>query len=150
MNLKIYEVPNLTVNGIARQAASYDTLNEWRIMMNTTFYGSNMSQEAWGQIILHEILHGVINKYFSQYSAQGVGDHLFMFKNLVTPVRDLLVARFGMDSLMATKLSLAGIRNNWSYGNFEQLCLETYSVGLTSIDSTFDAYTTGTLGKKCN
>lgn len=77
-------------------------------------------------------------------------DHLFIFKSLVDPTRDLLVSAFGMDPLMALKLSLTGIRDNWAYNDFDSLCVSTYGVNLNSIDSTYNAYTSGTLGKKCN
>jgi hypothetical protein len=125
----------------------------WEITLNTTYFtkpGDNMSQEAWGQIIIHELLHTLIRIHQPDI-AKGNLDHHSMFQNLITPAKQLLMDVFGMDSTLALRLSLSGLGGKWiSSAKFDSLSTAVYGVGLTSIDSTFAAYTRGGLGRKCN
>jgi hypothetical protein len=42
------------------------------------------------------------------------------------------------------------MNDNWGYTDFDTLSMATYGVTKASMDSTYKAYTKGTLGKKCN
>jgi hypothetical protein len=108
-----------------------------------------MSQEAWGQIIIHEILHSFINRFWPQIARDHL-DHLFVFKNFTEPTRDLLIKAFGMDSTTAIKLALNGIKDNWGYSDLAQMCLNKYGVTLDEIDAVYKEYTSGIKGRKCS
>jgi hypothetical protein len=108
-----------------------------------------MSQEAWGQIIIHEILHSFINRFWPQIARDHL-DHLFVFKNFTEPTRDLLIKAFGMDSTTAIKLALNGIKDNWGYSDLAQMCLNKYGVTLDEIDTVYKEHTSGIKGRKCS
>ncbi len=151
-DLTIKDAPNLVVNGDTVFAYSTYTGNIWEISLNSSYLTDsryNMSEDAWGQIIIHEILHSFIFRNYNEVFVAN-SDHLFIFKNFVNPTRDLLMNSFGMSEYNATRLALNGIRDNWGYAGFDSLSINTYGAGLQSIDSVFTAYTKGSLGKKCN
>jgi hypothetical protein len=69
--------------------------------------GSNRSSsEAWGQIIIHELLHTFVTIYAQEIAVQHL-DHQFMFKNFVNVSKNLLVSSFGMDEGLACGWHLA-------------------------------------------
>lgn len=152
LNLTIKDAPNLTVNGHTDFPYSTHTSDTWEISLNSDYLTNpnfNMSQEAWGQIIIHEILHSFIFQYSNEVFKDGYS-HIVIFRDLVEPSKLLLMSAFGMSEADALRLSLNGMKDNWGYGDFESLCNQTYGVGQTDIQATFDDYTKGIKGTKCN
>jgi hypothetical protein len=160
INIKFDEQSNLTKirgdgSGIIDTLPAMTThtpgSNNYKITMNNsylTYTGYNMSKEAWGQMIIHEILHIFITN--AQLKLDVTGDHLFMFKNFINPSRDLLVSSFGISQSDATDLALNGLGDLWQFSDFETLCVNTYGRTQTQILATEDDYTKKTKGKKCS
>lgn len=149
----IKEGANLTSGGkiVPAYTVRIDSLH-WEIVLNNTYFtkpGDNMSQEGWGQIIIHEMLHTFIRVYLPEITDSNL-DHVSIFRDWATMSKQFLQEAFGMQEGLALRLALSGIKDNWKYSNFDSLSVAKYGVGLTSIDSTFDAYTKGGLGRKCN
>ncbi|MBP6024406.1 hypothetical protein [Ferruginibacter sp.] len=117
-------------------------------------YGSFlMSQEAWGAIIAHEILHIYISEgNISNIQPNTLAHHQAIFVNLITTTRDLLHNAFGLDNTVATKLALNGMADLWQNMpyTFDNLCMTLYGYTQAQINATFAQYTTGLLGTRCN
>ncbi|WP_029277202.1 hypothetical protein [Pedobacter borealis] len=154
INVIFKEGNNLTVNNSIVPAYSTDpTPHNWEINISSNYYSStsgyNMSQEGWGIIIAHEIIH-VFIKENNLNNGNSSLDHVAMFKNFVNPTAQLLKDSFGMDAQDALKLALTGMKDLWGYSDFAALCKSTYDVTLDEINTNYDKYTKGTGGTKCN
>ena len=121
-------------------------------LSNNYIYGSQfMSQEAWGSVIAHEILHifiysaGVYNAINTNYA-----HHITIFSNLINTTSNLLQSSFGIGSDVATKLALNGLADLWSFGNFDSLSMSIYGYNLAQIQNTFFLYSVGGDGTRCN
>ena len=154
MDIQLKEGANITVNNqlVPAYTAFNTDANRWETTLSSTYFAGNeyhMSKEAYGQIIVHEILHTYISKEWPEIAASHQ-DHLFIFKNLVNPTKDLLKEAFGMSEPDALGLALNGIQDNWKYTDFESLCSQAYGLGLADVKASFDKFTKGTGGTKCS
>jgi hypothetical protein len=150
-NLVINEAPDITVNGLPVPA--YTTSlgnNTWQITISSTYYSSangyNMSQQAWADVIAHEIIHVAI---LANNINPGGNDHALMFKNFIDPLKNLLEDAYGMSETDALGLALSGINDLWGYSDFDQLMYETYGMHTTDVQAVLDSYTKGSGGTKC-
>lgn len=150
-NLVIKESPNITVNG--QPAAAYTTSlgnNTWEITISSTYYtaanGYNMSQQAWAQVIAHEIIHVAI---LANNVNPGGNDHALMFMNFIEPMKNLMKDAFGMSESDALGLALTGMNDLWGYADFDQLMFDKYGKHTADVQATLDLYTKGTGGTKC-
>lgn len=150
-NLVTKEAANITVNG--HPAAAYTTSlgnNTWEITISSTYYtaanGYNMSQQAWAQVIAHEIVHVAI---LANNINPGGNDHAMMFMNFIEPMKDLMMDAFGMNANDALGLALTGMNDLWGYSDFDQLMFDKYGKHTADVQATLDLYTKGTGGTKC-
>jgi hypothetical protein len=107
-----------------------------------------MSQQAWAQIIAHEIVHVAIMA--NNLTPVPGTDHLVMFANFIEPMRDLLEDAFSLSADDALKLALSGMNDLWGYSDFAQMCQDKYGLSLSDIQAGLANYTTGSGGTKCN
>lgn len=114
------------------------------VLYNNTF----MSQEAWGAIIAHEILHVFILN--SPLLSLNSNQHATIFSSFINSTSSLLQSGFGMTPANATKLALNGLSDLWTLGNFSSLCTSIYGYNTTQLQDTYDEYTIGTSGIRCN
>ena len=155
INLKIKEAANLSTQNSGNVPA-YSTFNvnnnTWEITLSNNFFSGNtykMSQEAWAQIIVHELLHGFIAKEEPNINHAEL-DHAYIFRSYVDATKDFLMGAYGMTAGDALGLSLNGIRDLWAYPDFEALSVSKYGLNNTQVNATFDKYTKESGGTKCN
>jgi hypothetical protein len=162
INIEIDEQSNLTstrtdgsgiVDIIPARGTHNPNTNNYVITLNNGYLTDNihnMSQEVWGQIIIHEILHILIYENQPAIAAQGtLYDHAFIFKNLITPTRDLLMSSFGISQDDAIDLALNGLGDLWQFSDFATLCNSVYGRSQSQINTAMDDYSKNSKGIKC-
>jgi hypothetical protein len=81
----------------------------------------------------------------SQYS-----QHLVIFNNFATTTQNLLQTAFGLPPSEALLLALNGLADLWTFGGFDQMCMQLYGVTYNQIKDTYLKYTVGNQGTRCN
>lgn len=150
ISLVIHESPYLTSGPAQTQFDS--TSGAWITTLSSAYNYQNsfMSQEAWGAIIAHELLHVYLsNQNVIQVINTNLSHHQAIFNNFITTTSNLLQQSFGMNPDVATQLALNGIEDIWPYSNFVQL-MQPYGFTLGQIHNTLFNYTVGGLGTRCN
>lgn len=109
-----------------------------------------MSQEAWGAIIAHEILHIAISTIGNSNIQSNYSQHLIIFNNFATTTQNLLQSAFGLPQSEALLLALNGLGDLWTFGNFDQLSMQLYGVNNAQITNAYINYTAGNQGTRCN
>lgn len=142
-------------NSITNPAQSINLAgsNYWIVKLNNGFSytGGAMSQQAWGAIIAHEILHIYLaNSNIDPIMQNNSGHHIQIFTNFITTTSTLLQSSFGINSTDATKLALNGLSDLWRWGNFDLLSNSVYGYSLSQIQATYLSYTLGGMGTRCN
>ncbi len=152
-NILFKEAPNLTVKNTTVSAySSINTSNNnWEISLSSNYFSGanyNISKEGWGIILIHEILHGIINELHPTLDWDN--HHMYIFATLVNNSKDLLKESFGLNDYDATGLALSGIRDIWSYSNMDHYSLVNYNFTQTQVDNVFKKYTEDIVGgTKC-
>ena len=62
----------------------------------------------------------------------------------------MLHSAFGLDNAIATRLALNGLEDLWTFGNFDARCMSQYGYTLAQIKATFNEFSAGGLGTRCN
>lgn len=125
--------------------------NIWSTTLSNSFLysGNSMSQQAWGAIIAHEILHIFISSSNLAPYMTNPSHHLVIFTSFINTTSNLLQAAFGIGAADATKLALNGLADLWSWGNFDTMSQSQYGYTLSQIQSTYQQYTIGGSGIRC-
>ncbi len=147
--LKEGPVPN---NGPAITQEFSPGSNIWETTLSNnspTYLPIFMSQEAWGAIIAHEILHIMIALAGTTIN-DNYAHHTTIFNNFINTTSNLLQTSFGMTAADATKLALNGLDDLWIWGNFEQRSISLYGYSRSEFQSTYQHYTTLGSGTRCN
>ncbi|TXJ28249.1 MAG: hypothetical protein E6Q24_05570 [Chitinophagaceae bacterium] len=149
LNLTFVET---NLNGVPGESYQIPGTNNWQIRLNNnyTFGGQSMSQEAWGVIIAHEILHIAISTIGNSNIQSTYSQHLIIFNNFVTTTQNLLQSAFGLPQSEALLLALNGLGDLWTFGDFDQLSMQLYGVNNAQITNAYINYTVGNQGTRCN
>jgi hypothetical protein len=138
---------------IPGQSVPNSSNNSWTIELSDYYVSQGMSQENWGMIIIHEILHCFININYISVALDG-NDHLFILKNLITPTKDLLVSAFGMSETNAKAFALNGIgdlfTNSIYKDAFRAYADSVYGISVSDADTLWVKYSDGRLGTRCS
>ncbi len=152
-------IPNpVTGNQLpARSFRDIVNTNTWVIELNTGFSGQ-FTQELWGSIILHELIHGFIQKNdldFNSYSTFS-NTHEEMLSNWVLQMQQSLMEAFGISPENALALSLEGFDDvlkdevsNTFKADWKAWVQQNYVIDLTTAQQIADGYYTGVKGTKC-
>lgn len=131
--------------------------NVWAMTLNNGpgYENPTMSQEAWGAIIAHEILHIYLeNQDVIAMISNNTYHHSIIFSRFVNTISSLLQTSFGINQQDGVKLALSGLGDLWGnrFGasSFDQLCLSLYGYTRQDINITMASYTIGTAGTRCN
>lgn len=145
------ESDNISSGGPAQTTSMGNNIYHTTLNNGTAYSSANMSQEAWGAILAHEILHVFIDGGgFANVSYNNFPHHLIIFTNLINTTSNLLHSAFGLDNAIATQLALNGLADLWTLGNFDSLSLSQYGYTLAQVQLTFSQYSIGGLGIRCN
>lgn len=142
-------------NAITNPAQSINLAgsNYWMVKLNNGFSytGGAMSQQAWGAIIAHEILHIYLaNSNIDPIMQNNSGHHMQIFTNFINTTSNLLQSSFGINPTDATKLALNGLSDLWRWDNFDLLSNSVYGYSLSQIQAAYLSYTLGGMGTRCN
>lgn len=111
---------------------------------------NNMSQEAWGAVIAHELLHVYLMSPGVNTTIQNEPQqHWTIFFQFVNTISSLLQSSFSLSPQVATQLALNGVDDLWTYGNFDQMSQTLYGYTRSQFQATFANYTTGGAGTRC-
>jgi len=131
--------------------------NLWIIDLNSG-YDHLFTQELWGSVILHEMVHGFILKNNLNFS-QTIGfstSHEIMLNRWIVQLKDAMKDIFGLTDIDALALSLEGfddILKDDVSGQFRddmKTWMQTkYNVDINQMAQIADAFTTRTKGTPC-
>jgi len=137
-----------------RESPNSDT---WVIELNTGFAGQ-LTQEIWGSIIIHELIHGFIQKNELDFNPQSLftNAHEIILSEWITQMQECLVESFGIPPSDALALSLEGLDDvlkNLTTNTFKSdmtiWVQQNYSINLAAASNIADDYYTGVKGIKC-
>src|SRR5690606_17997714 len=114
-NIKFQEQLNLQHQGQSVPAYSQidpNNSNTWVVTLNTT-YANIGTQESWGQAILHEILHGFIEKNDLNFTNNTTWsqEHEIMLTDWITQTQSALAEIYELSNYDALALSLQGMND---------------------------------------
>lgn len=161
-NIRYEQQSNLMFNG--QSVASYSFAdpsnpNTWVIRLNTD-WSSIGTQEAWGQAILHELIHGFIDQnnldFISTTTWQQA--HADMLNNWIIEIRDAMMEIYQMPQYDATAIAFQGLddilKTRGVSPTFKQNMVDWvfahYNINLPDAEATVDQYFSGTKGTKCH
>ncbi len=156
-SLYIHEVSGLPATKPAESGPLSTNSNIWEIRLNadqTNLY----TQEYWGSLILHEIVHGFIRKNNLAFNAINTFDnnHKAMLTSWINLSERALIESYGLSPYNARALALGGLDNvftmntpaiNQEIINWTQT---TYSVNLITAITVREKFRNKTLGTACN
>ncbi len=159
-NLRIEEVPIIPLpNGGMAPAASTNPLNlpnTWVILLSSSL--PHLTQELWGSLILHELVHGFIRKNnLSFYPSSAFSDlHAIMLNNWILEIKEALKESFNISDEDALALSLEGFddvlrqeTSNTFISDMKTWMHNLYGVDLNQMSNIADDYYSGTKGTRC-
>jgi hypothetical protein len=157
-NLVIKQVPTTFNNYPAQSHPMAGQTSTWEIQLNSGFQGQ-FTQELWGSMILHELVHGFIQKNNLNFgpTSQFEDAHSIMLDKWIVQIQSALVESFGMSSTNALALSLSGfdeiLTKEGVSGDFKQQWVSTiqnkYGINLFNADAIQNQYINKTLGSPC-
>ena len=157
-NLLIGEVSDIYPNhGLAASHVDPNNPHLWIIDLNSG-YDHLFTQELWGSVILHEMVHGFILKNNLNFS-QTIGfstSHEIMLDRWIIQLKDAMKDIFGLTDIDALALSLEGfddILKDDVSGQFRddmKTWMQTkYNVDINQMAQIADAFTTQVKGTPC-
>jgi hypothetical protein len=156
-NLTVWESSFLPGGAIGNSVRGPNP-DTWEIYLNTSF-ADTLTQEYLGAVLLHELVHGFIDKNelgFNNSSDLSIA-HRQMLDNWITQIQAALTECFGLPYADALALSIGGfddILKNKVNQNFKddmKVWMQAkYSVDLTDAAALAKKYYTGEKGIKCN
>jgi hypothetical protein len=160
-NLRFEENSNLTnADGSVGAAKSSIAPYTWVIELNPNYgNGSSVSEEYWGSVIIHELVHSFIRLYDTNNPPlSDFEHHEVIFRKWIKQMSDFMQQAFSMNENDAKALALGGldevlkevVGNDYVFKQkYENMAQTKYGIQLSAAQSTRNEYKDGTKGLTC-
>lgn len=161
VNLKFTQNSDLyNADGSKRAAFSTSDKNTgtWIIELNPT-YGTKVSKEFWGSVIIHELAHSFLSIYMSQApDLKDFNQHEIIFQRWINQISDFLQQSYGMNLIDANALALGGLddvlkeETNGDYAfkqAYDDMTIKKYGITLADAEKIRADYKEGVKGEVC-